>query len=127
MPKPRKSEAQARKDGTYNATKQKGRSTKLAPAKPVAPSWLKADAKKVFNETVNFLESANILSLADASLVAHYAVLEAKFRRDPESFSATLHGQLRLLRAEVGMTPQGRLKIDTDGPAAEDPAEQYFH
>lgn len=127
MAKPRKSEAQARRDGTYNATKQKGRSTKLAAAKPVAPSWLSPAAKKIFNQTVGFLESARILSLADADLVAHYASLEERFRSDPENFPATLHGQLRLLRAEVGMTPQGRLKIDTNDAEEEDPAEEYFH
>lgn len=127
MARPRKSEKQARKDGTYNSTKQKGRSTKLAACPPIAPDWLAEDAKVIFEETVSFLESAEILSLADASLVAHYAVLEAAFRRDPDGFVAAKHSQLRLLRAEVGMTPQGRLKIDSDGPKKDDPAEDYFH
>ena len=82
----------------------------------------------IFEESVGYLEKAEILSLADSSLVAHYAILEAKFQEDPDGFSAALHGQLRLLRAEAGMTPQGRLKIDgVQGEEKEDPAEEFFH
>lgn len=128
MPRPRKSEQQAKADGTYNSTEQKGRSSKLNPHRPVCPNWLAGESRRIFEESVEYLEKAQILSLADANLVAHYAQLEAKFQENPDGFSAALHGQLRLLRAEVGMTPQGRLKVDgPQGEQKEDPAEEFFH
>lgn len=128
MARPRKSADQAKRDGTYNATRQKGHSPKLRPHRPICPEWLDGPAKRIFEESVGYLEKAQILSLADANLVAHYALLEARFQADPENFSAALHGQLRLLRAEVGMTPQGRLKIDgTEAEQDQDPAEEFFH
>lgn len=127
MPGRRKSEDQARKEGTYNATIHKGRSTKLEPATPVAPDWLEDHAAAIFNRSVLALESAGILSLADADLVCQYAVVESAFERNPGDFTAAMHGQLRLLRAEVGLTPQGRLKIDGSPQEKEDPAEEFFH
>lgn len=128
MARPRKSAAQAKRDGTYNATRQKNHSPKLRPHRPICPDWLTGTAKRIFEETVGYLDKAQILSLADANLVAHYAQLEARFQSAPDELSAALHGQLRLLRAEVGMTPQGRLKIDgTEGEQDKDPAEEFFH
>ena len=128
MARPRKSEAQTKREGTYNATRHKGRSANLSAHRPICPDWLTGRARVIFEESVGYLEKAEILSLADASLVAHYAILEAKFQKDPDEFSAALHGQLRLLRAEAGMTPQGRLKIDgTPSEKEDDPAEEFFH
>lgn len=127
MARRRKSEEQAKLDGTYNATRQKGRSTKLPPAKLSPPEWLDDAARKVFRQAVADLEAAGILAKADTNLVAHYAFLESLFQQEPLVFTAAMHTQLRLLRAEVGLTPQGRLKVDGNPQEEKDPAEAFFH
>lgn len=127
MPARRKAKHQTQESGSYNASRHADRSLKLAPGTPEPPDWLEDHAAAIFRRSVGLMERAQILAPADADLVAHYACVQARFEADPASFNAAMLGQLRLLRAEVGLTPQGRLRIEGKPPDDADPAEEFFH
>lgn len=124
-----------------------------APAKrssrPDAPAWLDGEARAKWDELCPLLDQAGILSKLDQGILAAYCVAWSNFvettaqiaqfgratntgkggyKNSPYASQQTVAmNQLRLLGAQLGLSPEGRLRIHAEGDAgAEDPMDGFL-
>lgn len=118
-------------------------------SKPDAPAWLDGEARAKWDELVPLLDSAGILSKLDQGVLAAYCVAWQTFcdctaiiaaegrtasgeRGNLKSHPAVTQqgqamNQLRLLGSQLGLSPEGRLRIHAEGDAgAEDPMDGFL-
>ena len=87
---------------------------------PTPPADLSPTAKAEF-ERVVALSKPGVLTPLDQTVIAQYAILAARLRAAPDDFRAAEHTQLRLLAAELGLTPASRAKTPQPEPKKENP------
>jgi phage terminase small subunit len=78
---------------------------------PDAPDWLPAGARREWDRVTGELAPLNVLCNLDVSSLAQYSVLYDQLRSDPAEFTAASHTQLRLLAAELGLSPASRHRL----------------
>jgi P27 family predicted phage terminase small subunit len=118
-------------------------------SRPDAPAWLDGEARAKWDEVCPLLDGAGILSKLDQGLLAAYCVAWASFvectaliaqhgratntgkggwKNSPYvSQQVVAMNQLRLIGAQLGLSPEGRLRIHAEGDAgAEDPMDAFL-
>ena len=136
---PQKQSAAAKKRaGTFRADRDV--EFKIKAAKPKPPSYLTADAKKIFRRLATELHAANIVAAIDADELARLADLidrRWKYRNEvpsiPIASSAKggdylepilcavnmLDNQITRLAKAFGMTPSARTSLPGNGPGGD--------
>lgn len=97
-------------NGTYRPGKH-GQEPEIERGAPDKPIWLSKSAELEWDRVVPILEPAGYLAKSDAMALATYCELAAEFAAAPSEFRAGKIAQLRLLMAELGLTPSGRAKM----------------
>ena len=93
-----------------------------AAGSPARPKWLKPLAATIWNEYAPLLPW---LGRCDSEMLATWCVLAAQFSREQEAMDSARLGQMRVLAAELGMTPSARTRL---GAQPRDPHKKnpYF-
>lgn len=121
MPARRKPVALHKLAGTYRKDRHgKIRVPNIALKPPCAPDTLSPGALKEWHRIVTVLGGADVLAETDRTILSQYCELYAQFSDDPKEFTASLHTQLRLIQAELGLTPASRENL----PQARTPREE---
>jgi len=98
--------------GTYQKCRHEGNSDiEASVGQPEKPDWLTGQASKEWDKTIEVLSEAGYLAKTDSMALATYCELVAEFSANPPDFPAGKLGQLRLLMADLGMTPSARAKM----------------
>lgn len=129
MPTPRPRLPHLRVIGSKNAAKcpidpaleiKEGIDNGLEP--PAGARMLSKGETAIWN---TMIRKAPWLTAFDIYAAHNYVILQARYLRDPKSFSATEIGHLRSLRSELGFDPSSRTKMRV--PAnAKTKAAKYF-
>ena len=79
--------------------------------RPECPPDLYGDAKAVFNELVKAMPDG-AAAKSDSLFIAMAATLLAEYRRAPDVFPTPRINALRLMLAELSMTPKARRQLE---------------
>lgn len=119
----KKTPEQLKRDGTRRKDRHgvEANDVEFEEGTPHCPPELSGEARKIWNRTVNDLRAAGQLRKPYEAVIASYSVLYAAFLSAPEEFTAAHYAQLRMLIAELGLSPvsRGRLsggKAKSDKP-----------
>jgi phage terminase small subunit len=105
--------------------------SELVSSVPKPPAWLKtADAKRIWQEQVEFLIKNRILGKNEQDLLASYCFLQAEFIREAKTGrtpNASLVSQMRALAATFGIGPAERSRIKTgNGKEEEEDIREFI-
>ena len=78
---------------------------------PDMPSWLPQGAAEEWERVTGELGALNVLCDLDIASLAQYCILFDQMQSDPSEFTAAKHTQLRLITAELGLTPAARRRL----------------
>jgi phage terminase small subunit len=78
---------------------------------PTPPDWLPAGAVREWQRITQELAPLNVLCGLDLSQLCQYSVLYDQMAANPAEFSAAAHTQLRLVSAELGLSPASRHRL----------------
>jgi phage terminase small subunit len=106
----RTTDAEKRASGTYRPDRARPE-PKYTRARPKMPRNLPPEARKKWQAIVPLMEHAGVLSPVHADVLEAYCRLWARFQAAPETFTAALYGQLRLLFVELGISPKSRSHV----------------
>ena len=120
----------------------------ISPGAPKRPAWLPKEAKARWKEVVPLLVKAGILSTLDRAIVSAYCVAWSEFvaasrllaeeGRTTETgkgglkphpavgMQRTAVNMLRLTAAQLGLSPEGRLRLHVEAPPQADELEQFL-
>lgn len=109
----RKTPEQLKRDGTRRPDRHghEADDVDFEGGMPHCPPSLTDEGRKVWNRVVKDLKAAGQLRKAYEAVIAAYASLYAEFLTDPSDFPATKYTQLRLLIAELGLSPVSRSRL----------------
>ena len=79
--------------------------------RPEAPPGLSDEARPIFAELIESMPNG-AAAKSDSLFIAMAATLLAEYRRAPEVFPTPRINALRLMLAELGMTPKARRQIE---------------
>ena len=79
--------------------------------RPEAPPGLSDEARPIFAELIESMPNG-AAAKSDSLLIAMAATLLAEYRRVPEVFPTPRINALRLMLAELGMTPKARRQLE---------------
>lgn len=104
----------------------------VGPLEGKPPGHLQPDVRAVWVELFG-QAPAGVLGESDAAILEVAAVLLAQFRAGPTAFPTSRVAQLRLLLADLGLTPTSRSKTSAAVPPSQEPtragrrtASSYF-
>jgi len=99
--------------GTFKPSRHGNPEDKITPpqAIPDCPPELDNVARAEWKRVTELLSEHGVITLLDRAILAAYCALWSRFIRDPESFSAASHAQLRLVAGELCCSPSGRARI----------------
>ena len=73
-----------------------------------------------------YIDTAPWLTEHDAPKAYAWVCLQARHDEDPAEFTAALHGQLRMLAAELGLDLSTRARLGISTKRDDDPNSHYF-
>jgi phage terminase small subunit len=79
-----------------------------ATGSPAKPKWLRGTGARLWAEYAPLLPW---LGRVDSETLAAWCALSAEFQRNPENMNAARISQMRVLAAELGMTPSARTRL----------------
>ena len=79
--------------------------------RPEVPPGLSDEARLIFDELIESMP-AGAAARSDSTFIGMAATLLAEYRRAPEMFPTPRINALRLMMAELGMTPRARLQLE---------------
>ena len=132
--------------GNERAIKRAKREPKPKPERPACPVSLSSTERRIFNATVEKIESLGLIANTDGAAIGRYAIALARFnrvkkycdanglvyesgsgrRRAPESVILNETEQTLLkLEREFGLTPSGRAGLQIERPQPESLEAKY--
>jgi phage terminase small subunit len=112
--RPSKSAVLHRLHGTARRDRQPGGAPE-ASGRPRPPRYLQGRALELWYEV---LPGLHWLRSADSHCLAAWCSLQTEFEKNPGSTIASRFAQLRLLGAELGMTPRSRRHLAVSPPSS---------
>jgi len=98
--------------GTYQPCRHDGNAdTETKVGEPEKPDWLSDEASREWDKTMAVLSQAGYMAQTDSVALATYCELVSEFAACPSDFPAGKLSQLRLLMADLGLTPSARTKM----------------
>lgn len=94
--------------------------TPLPTDRPEAPPGLSDEARPIFAELVESMPDG-AAAKSDSLFIAMAATLLAEYRRAPDDFPTPRINALRLMLAELGMTPKARRQLELKPDSAKNP------
>jgi phage terminase small subunit len=119
----RTTDSEKRSNGTFRPDRARPE-PKYTRARPKMPANLPPEARKKWRAIVPLMERAGVLSPVHADVLEAYCRLWARYQAAPDTFTAALYGQLRLLFVELGVSPKSRSHVrplEEDDRGAERP------
>ena len=119
MARKRKSVEQHKRDGTYEPHRHDRRNPPLpdpVDELPPSPKWLSDGAKVVFEEAVELLMGVGLLTRLDTRIVARYSAMVDMIETDFTKATPAMHGQLRGLTNDIGMSAASRERLTVKKP-----------
>ncbi|MBR8311526.1 P27 family phage terminase small subunit [Burkholderia cenocepacia] len=94
------------------------------------PEWFLPEAEQEWNRIVPELERLGMLTKIDIAILEAHCVCYAEMvvtAKSHKPVKAALIGQLRILAAELGLSPSSRSRISVPNPNNDDPTEEFFN
>lgn len=94
------------------------------------PDWFPAEAMEEWQRVVPELAALGVLTRVDRAVLEAHCLAYAEMiitAKTGGMIKASLLGQLRILAAELGLTPSARARMTTPKGESDDPAEAFFN